>query len=367
MSGKVLLSGYYGFDNSGDDAILYAIIQEIRKRDPSTYIRVLSYNPGRTHEIYRVSTTQRFYLPALIRAVKSCDLLISGGGSLLQDVTSSRSLYYYLGVILLAKLFNKKVYVYANGVGPIDKGINRKLTRFVLNKVDLITLRDEDSHQLMQELKITKPRMEVTADPVYALENIETEKVTEILKREDIPTERPYIGVSVRNWKNHEEIIDKLSIAFDEIYDTLGIDYLFIPLHYPDDLNFSKKVKERMKHQNACHIVGGEYNVDEIKGLVGRCELMLAMRLHALIYAVTELTPIVGLSYDPKVQAHLEGLEINESVDIEDFTPEDLVEQVLSAYTKRTESRSKLKKQRSHLQVLNQRNVDHIFELLEED
>src|SRR5699024_10927236 len=160
------------FDNSGDDAILYAIIQEIRKRDPSTYIRVLSYNPGRTHEIYRVSTTQRFYLPALIRAVKSCDLLISGGGSLLQDVTSSRSIYYYLGVILLAKLFNKKVYVYANGVGPIDKGINRKLTRFVLNKVDLITLRDEDSHQLMQELKITKPRMEVTADPVYALENI---------------------------------------------------------------------------------------------------------------------------------------------------------------------------------------------------
>ncbi len=367
MSGKVLLSGYYGFDNSGDDAILYAIIQEIKKRDPDTAIQVLSYNPGRTREMYRVDTAQRFYLPALIRAVKDCDLRISGGGSLLQDVTSSRSLYYYLGVILLAKLFKKKIYVYANGVGPIDGKINRKLTRFVLNKVDLITLRDEDSYNLVRSLKIRKPMMEVTSDPVYALANIDSQKVAEILQQENIPTDRPYFGVSVRNWKNHEEIIDKLSIAFDEIYDKLGIDYLFIPLHYPEDLEFSKKVQAQMRYHEACHVVQGEYNVDEIKGLVGRCELMLAMRLHALIYAVTELTPIVGLSYDPKVKAHLEGLEIKESVDIEDFEPGDLVDHVLTAYVQRKESRERLKDQRSRLQVLNQRNVDHIFELLEED
>lgn len=367
MSGHLLFSGYYGFDNSGDDAILYAIIQEVRKRNPNIPIQVLSYNPGRTHEIYQVSTAQRFYLPALIRAIKNCNLLISGGGSLLQDVTSSRSLYYYLGVITLAKLFNKKVYIYANGVGPIHKKINRKLTQWVLNKADLITLRDEDSFELVRELKVKKPKLEITSDPVYALDNIDSHRVENILKNEGIPTDRPYIGVGIRSWKNHDEIIDKLSIALDEIYDRLGIDYLFIPLHYPDDLNFSKKVSEKMRHRNTCHMIRGEYSVDEIKGLVGRCELMLAMRLHALIYAVTELTPIVGLVYDPKVKSHLKGLEIEEFVNIDDFEPEDLIEQVLSAYDRRKLSRENLKEKRYQLQRLNQRNVDHIFELLEEE
>ena len=109
MAKKVLFSGYYGFDNSGDDAILHAIVNDIRAIDPTIQLNVLSYDPARTRRLYNVNATQRFHYGSVKKALKSADLLISGGGSLLQDETSSRSLYYYLGVMALAKRMKKKI------------------------------------------------------------------------------------------------------------------------------------------------------------------------------------------------------------------------------------------------------------------
>ncbi|NLL81384.1 MAG: polysaccharide pyruvyl transferase CsaB, partial [Tissierellia bacterium] len=132
---SILMSGYYGFDNSGDDAILKAIVKDLREIDKDLDITVLSNNPKKTEDMYPVKAVNRFNFRDVVFSIKKCSLFISGGGSLLQDVTSTRSLLYYLTVMSLAKIMNKKVMVYANGIGPINKKTNRMITKKVLNKV----------------------------------------------------------------------------------------------------------------------------------------------------------------------------------------------------------------------------------------
>ena len=123
---NILISGYYGFDNIGDESILRTLVSSLREHIPDCSLTVLSHNPASTREKYGVEAVDRMSPVAILRAVKKCDMLISGGGSLLQDVTSSKSLHYYLSIIRCAEFFHKKVFSYSQGSGPIDRPGNRR-------------------------------------------------------------------------------------------------------------------------------------------------------------------------------------------------------------------------------------------------
>ena len=123
---NILISGYYGFDNIGDESILRTLVSSLREHIPDCSLTVLSHNPTSTREKYGVEAVDRMSPVAILRAVKKCDMLISGGGSLLQDVTSSKSLHYYLSIIRCAEFFHKKVFIYSQGIGPIDRPGNRR-------------------------------------------------------------------------------------------------------------------------------------------------------------------------------------------------------------------------------------------------
>ena len=117
---NILISGYYGFDNIGDESILRTLVSSLREHIPDCSLTVLSHNPASTREKYGVEAVDRMSPMAILRAVKKCDMLISGGGSLLQDVTSSKSLHYYLSIIRCAEFFHKKVFIYSQDIRPID-------------------------------------------------------------------------------------------------------------------------------------------------------------------------------------------------------------------------------------------------------
>ena len=142
---KILISGYYGFANAGDEAMLTAIIESLRQVEKNVELTVLSGNPEDTAAKHQVCSVYRFNPLGIIRAMKDSELIISGGGSLLQDVTSKRSLLYYLSIIGLGKFFGKKVMLFAQGIGPIRAKWARKLTSLVCNEADLITVRDSES------------------------------------------------------------------------------------------------------------------------------------------------------------------------------------------------------------------------------
>ena len=142
---RVVISGYYGFANAGDEAMLAAIVGSLKDIIPDVDITVITGNCRMTRENHKVQAVHRLNFFAIAAAIRRCDILISGGGSLLQDVTSARSLRYYLWIMKIALFFKKPVMLYAQGIGPV-RGIKaRKAVQKVLQQVAVIGVRDRES------------------------------------------------------------------------------------------------------------------------------------------------------------------------------------------------------------------------------
>ena len=314
---KLLIAGYHGFGNCGDEAILQAMVKNIRALPVDLEITALSKKPDFTKTEYNVNSVQRFDLFGVLGAILKSDVVLSGGGTLLQDGTSTRSLLYYLSIIKTAKLFGKRVMVYANGIGPVNGARNRKLVKKVLTGVDVITLREKLSEADLRSIGVTRDDVTVTADPAFTLESADDARATEIFADENIPIERgKMVGVSVRAW-NKAKYGDDFVVKLAKTCDTLakqGKTIVLLPMEYPRDLEISQKLIDNM--QEKAYIFKKRYNPSEILGLVGCFDLMISMRLHTLIFAAVKNVPMLGIIYDPKVEYYLRELDMPEAGDV---------------------------------------------------
>lgn len=304
---KILISGYYGYSNSGDDAILSSICNDIKQLSNDNEITILSNSPQNTTKEYGVHSIYRFSLKQVIKAIKATDIVLMGGGTLIQDNTSSRSLMYYLSIIWFAKKFNKKCIIYASGIGPIKRSINRKITKKVINTVDVITLREHLSKKELEGLGISEPRIYVTADPAF---NLPTSKmnVDQILLDEGVDTSKPLVAVLFRSWKAEKDYIQKTATLCDHIINQYDMNIVFIPMKYPADLDISMQIQAAMT--NKASVLKKKYDVSTLIELIGSMKLVLSMRLHALIYAAIKNVPMIGFVYDPKVDYYLKVLDM---------------------------------------------------------
>lgn len=308
MMKKVVVSGYYGFKNSGDDAILSSICADLRSIAEDIQVTILSNTPEEVPEEYGFPSVHRFRFWQVIKALKSCDLLLMGGGSLLQDGTSSRSLYYYLALIWIAKFFGAKVILYANGIGPIHRRRNQWLTRKIVNKADTVTLREHLSLEVLTKLKISKPKIAVTADPVFNLKLDEAIDKRKIYEKEGIAFDKPVVGVMFRSWQQEEAYIKKMSNLCDYLTETYQVQIVFVPMRYPADIRIAEDMQSKMK--NPATVIRNYYTSQEIIALIADMKLVLSMRLHALIYAAIQNVPMMGFNYDPKVLYYVRELDI---------------------------------------------------------
>lgn len=305
---RIIISGYYGFSNAGDEAILWSLIEQIRKAALDTEITVLSAQPEKTAFDYNVRAAKRNNFIEIIKLFKNSDIFIDGGGSLLQDVTSSKSLYYYLILTDLAKRMGLITALYSNGIGPINSPFNRYLTKRVLEKTDFLSVRDEDSRAFLKNMGIRKKDIFLTVDPALILEPALEERGKEILESEGIDIENinSIVGISVRPWvQNYREVFAKFS---DFISRELESDILFIPFHGEDDIEESLKIIKLMDER--AHIIKGSYNPKELMSIIKRLNLLVGVRLHSLIFAAAVGTPFCGLSYDPKIDGFLKMFEM---------------------------------------------------------
>ena len=360
---RILISGYYGFNNSGDDAILKAIVKDFKKADDSIDIMALSNNPQVTEKVYEIKAVNRFKITEVIRAVKSCDLFISGGGSLLQDITSTRSILYYLSLMKIALLLKKPIMVYANGIGPINRKINRNFTRKILNKVDYITLRDENSKKFLQELGVNNKNIAVTADPVFTLEASEEHKVNEIFKAEKIPLDKPLVGISIRKWVGEDILIDNLSKAIEYLITKYNVNVVLVPMHYPGDLPISQKLIDSV-NVKGCYLISNKYGVEDIIGVIKRFRLIIAMRLHSLIYAAVEKVPMIGIVYDPKIIGILNSINMDKMCTVENLKYDKLVEYIDYLWENRDKLSTALKEVNLEKKEAALKNINIALELL---
>ncbi len=305
---NITILGYHGFGNCGDEAILLAMKNNIKKLYDNANITVLSFNPENTKSLYGINAVNRFSIFGVFKAILKTDILIAGGGTLLQDETSTRSLIYYLSIIYLAKLLRKKVMLYSNGIGPVHGEFNKKLIKKVINKIDLITLRDEFSKEELLKIGVDKLPIHVTADPAFTLNSTNIE-VDEIFKKENIDTDKKLIGISIRTWKNDEDFIDKLSKLSNYILDKYDYNIVLIPMQHSMDLNISKRLYKKINRENV-YVLEGNYLSEEVLAVIGKLDMLISMRLHTLIFAGVEEVPLAGIVYDPKISNYLNLLNM---------------------------------------------------------
>ncbi|MBQ0068047.1 MAG: polysaccharide pyruvyl transferase CsaB [Phascolarctobacterium sp.] len=323
MSGKIVLSGYYGFNNAGDEAILTAIVNSIRSKIADVELVVISGNPKRTSIRNDVISIHRFNFIGIIKNLLNSDLLISGGGSLLQDVTSIKSLLYYLTIIFLGHCCSKNVMLYAQGIGPIRRNWLKKLTAYVLQYTDILTVRDKESQMFLRELGLSEEKILLTADAVFLLPQIGLDDGKVLLNRHGVDTNnKNIIGVAVRSWDN-DKYLGALVDALDALADE-GNRVFLIPFQYSADIVIARKVQHAMRHD--AKILEREYSSEELLSLIGNLKLLVGMRLHSLIFASVMGVPFVALDYDPKVESFVNMVNGTTAGNIDKLTQDGIVQ-----------------------------------------
>lgn len=369
---KIVISGYYGFGNAGDEAILEAMVRDLRALAPGARLVVLSADPAATAARCGVEAVPRMHLPSVLGALRGADLFISGGGSLLQDATSWRSVPYYAGLMRLARWMGVPVFVYAQGIGPLRRSWLRRLAARALNGAAEVTVRDRLSYEMLLELGVDPAAVTITADPVFALAPGVPEPVATAAASPDPaaagaaasggapagpaasggpavsagrrgdalgPQGGRLIGLCLRPVPGPDgdaatnRVLDALAAALRLRLDEWDAYVVPLPLHPAADGPVLEGLRRKLAARGAASRVvepedlfraadGPPVGESRASGRVGaptagavewihrfsRLDLCITMRLHGLILAACAGTPFVALSDDPKVAAHVDEL-----------------------------------------------------------
>ena len=287
MTKQVCISGYYGFNNFGDETILEILIKNLKKFDNSTHITVFSSNPEKTSKELSVNSVYSFNIKELIKTIYKSDCLISRGGSLLQHSTSKKRLIYYLFVIFTAHFFKKNVIIFAQGIGPINNKILNKLTLTAIKKARYITVRDNNSLKLLEGKGINAI---LYPDPVW---NIEIPNVKKTNK----------IGIQIRqHFSINNEFINILAQSINKHY--AGIEIVILSLQNEQDMEISNKLKNELHKINPDIKVYVKENSSNKKIIeeIASLEALIAMRYHACLIGIKSGIKVLPICYDIKVK-----------------------------------------------------------------
>ncbi len=295
MTKKVSISGYYGFDNFGDEGILSILVQNLKSLGNKVEITVFSSNPEKTSSFYDVKAIKTFNIPKVFVNLLNTDVLISGGGSLLQDVTSLKSLLYYLFVIFTALILGKKVVIFAQGIGPINNPFARFLTKILLKNSSYLSVRDEKSVFLLRGWGLN-PRL--VDDPLWSLDLLEKN-----------PKGR--VGIQLRSWKTlTDDFVNTLAREVSEKYSDKEI-YIY-SFQDSQDLAVCKKFQNFLTLLNKdtkTTLLSGLKNQEIIESF--RClDVLIGMRFHACLLSLKYGIPTLPLSYDAKVEKLADEFQI---------------------------------------------------------
>jgi len=315
----VVVSGYYGFGNLGDESLLDVIASSLAKEIPGVKIAALTKNPKADAPRTGLMCVSRFRFPSVWRIIGKSKLLISGGGSLLQDKTSKRSLSYYAWVIRAAEMQKTKTAVLANGIGPISYPSNKRLTAKVISGADEVSVRDNDSRNELIRIGVQAEKIRVSADPAFLIRPADEEAVAKTMA--GLGVKGGFFAVSVRPLGKPEEdaaenecVIREIASACGKIADQSGLTPVIIPMQEVQDGRICESLHEMLKDKGAVLYRPG--NAPQLIGVLAHAEMVMSMRLHLVIFASSAGVPVIGLSYDPKVNSMLQQLGQEHCVDL---------------------------------------------------
>jgi len=360
-----LIVGYYGSNNHGDDALLQAIISDLKAHDDGLNIAVITRRPKHTSLIYNVNSIHKFNFFKIMQNLKNTNLLIMGGGSLIQDFTSTKSLIYYIFVINMAHRVRAKTMLYANGIGPLQRDKNKKRAVAALEKVEKITLRDNQSYFALQSLGLKNINIQVTADAAFSFCNIDSESSKGILDSIGL-LGKDFFCLSLRGWRSlKEDFAYEIAVFCDYIYENFGLYPLFIPMQPQNDTEITLQVMELASVRG--YFLEGSFSVLEVLSVISKSKFLLGMRLHSIIYSTLAATPMLGLAYDPKVMAMFKELNQPYYLSLEQVSAAKLIEFAEEVLQKREVVSLDLKACAADMTKLAQTNAQIAYDIINRD
>ena len=280
---KYVVSGYIGSDNFGDEAIARVLTDRLKK-EGAEKITLISSNPEKTAKLHEVDSCGMF---DFFKSIREADVLISGGGSLLQDVTSFKSLVYYLGVIFTALVLGKKVEIYSQGIGPIRSKFGRFLTCALLRHAAKISVRDKKSQEFLQSRGI---KSELVQDPIFSLELPHKNK-------------KGIAGIQLRDYPTLTDGF--LNALADEVIKRFPDKKLqVISLQDSIDLDVCEKfvriLRKKDREENV-EILSG-LSINDVFEKISELEYLVGMRFHANVVAIKSGVKTLAINYDIKIK-----------------------------------------------------------------
>jgi len=360
----VIISGYYGFNNIGDDSLLTSIIDGIRKKDPRTGITVLAKRPKALEKLTGVRCVNRFNLIAVAAEMRKAKVLVSGGGSLLQDGTSKKSLYYYVYIMRMAKKRGLKLMLYANGLGPLSTGSSRRLVAEIISEADYVSLREEASSELAREIGVERD-INVTADPSFLLDTPHSLWIRHIMQREGI--DRDFFVVSIKDGNNFDGAdTDKNTVGImardiRAIADKYSLMPVFVPMYKAHDRSITDALADAVGRGKVIR----DLTAGELLGIMESAKFVIGTRLHMLVFAASAAVPMLGISYDPKIDAFLDYVGENGGTpDLRSLSDGEIFERAKELLRDSDKLRQRLNLRAEELRQLAKNDCDKLAELV---
>jgi polysaccharide pyruvyl transferase CsaB len=388
----ILIGGYYGAGNLGDEAILASMLGDLRSRRSDLSFIITSWNPEKTAREFNVEAIRWKDINGLLDAGLRADLIILGGGGLFFDYwgidpdtylrKTGWDITAYGSLPLLAKLLDIPCMIYGVGIGPFKSELARQHTCLAFERSQVATLRDVQSFELLKQIGFNVenqngPHVEILPDPVFSLTTTPQDEAqaTDFLKLSGINSDAKLLGVSLRYWAFGVSLEEWLPIIANGLGEFLNqndqVQVILMPFQVletaPDtnDAVILAKLAELINKPERMHLVKDSLTPGFAQALIKRCTVILGMRLHSLIMGINAGVPLVGLPYDPKVRSvmKLAGLE---KFCTESLTPQasDLTSKIQQAWKHSQELHLKMQPLRAELSQGAQKHAVLALDLL---
>ncbi|MEM3449034.1 MAG: polysaccharide pyruvyl transferase family protein [Nitrososphaerales archaeon] len=365
---KILITGSNTSLNNGAMAIVVSTVETLRRFIPNSSFVILSNDPLHDRKRYATNNLKvvkrewqgdrvlpgggivcliivfmrcilwrifhsifglniRITLKGSLYEYSTCDICIDLSGDSLSEQYGVISVFYSLFDVLLGVVLKKKYVIYAQSIGPFTNLLVKFMVKFVLNKVSLITVREEVSKEYLQKLGVNIPPIHVTADPAFLLESSSTEEIDKILLSLGVSkNDNLLIGISpsqlIHRWASFgsRNILTNYSELMVEIVDYLveklhAIVILIPHVYAPDDDRIiCKRIYKLIKNKNAVKLLMEQYKAKELKGVISQCDMFIGCRMHAVIASVSSHIPTIAIGYSHKALGIMKMLNQEEFV-----------------------------------------------------
>lgn len=360
---RVVIHGYYGAGNFGDDIILLSIIDALRKLLPDLTVTVLTRNILPIPHSDSFNTVSRFDLKQTAAAIQDADLFLCGGGGIFQDYSGfdfedhfgakNKGLNYYAVPIEMAYLLKKTIMYYGIGAGPIFSESAKRYLKNILSWADVITVRDQASASLLHSINAATNPI-VTADPAISYG---------LIPGSFRLNGQNHAGLSLRSWlfsgSQRSDTVKYFSSMADYLTQKCGYHVVLFPFsESKNDHTLLQDVQQTMK-TNHCTLVNKKLSLDDTLGILPQLKLLVGMRLHSIVTSSATFIPALGLAYDEKVSRFMQQTGNDDCIlTFDDISKQNWQEKANAFISKLAEIQNRLKKTVPTMQLKEKKNAE---------